>query len=167
MLGMEKIMKKLLTTLSFLLGFSASLYAANTMMYIQSTKASLQSAPSFGSSSLLSLEKGAQVEVIEIKGRWVKIKTGTQEGWVSKFLVSEQPPLKKKVTILKEDAPDMDNARRRASAVTTAGAARGLSADNRDRSNDSQFTNYRDLEKVEKMDINEKELEKFIQEKRK
>ncbi len=161
-------MKKLLITMSILLGISTSLYAANTVMYIQSTKASLQSAPSFSSSSVVTLEKGLQVEVLEAKGRWIKVKAGQQEGWVSKFLLNEQPPLQKKVTILKEDAPDIGNAaRRRASAVTTAGAARGLSADSRDRSNDSQFTNYKDLEKVEEMGVNEKELEKFIQEKRK
>ncbi len=159
-------MKRLLITL--LLGFSTTLFAANGVMYIQSSKAKLQNEPSFGSNTIVELKKGDEVNVVESKGRWVKVKHSSNEGWVSKYLLADIPPIKKKVTILKDDAPDLgDNARRRASAVTTAGAARGLAADERQRNSDSQFTNYKDLEKVEKLGVTEDEVEKFVKEKQK
>ena len=152
---------KNLSTFTLLLLLTVTTALAETM-YIQSKKAKLLSEPNFKSQSITSLEKSSPVDVIQKKGRWTEEQFGNSRGWVSSFILSKNPPLNR-VTILKGDEVDLSkSARKRASAVTTAGAARGLAADDRMRNSDLQKTDYMALEKVEEMSVTDEEIDAFI-----
>lgn len=156
-------MKKLLTSLlvALLLPLTVTTALAETM-YIQSKQAKLLSEPNFKSPSIIQLEKSTPVEVIMKKGRWTEVEFKGKRGWLSSFLLSTNPPINK-VNILKGDNADLSkSARKRASSVTTAGAARGLSADERMRNSDLQQTDYTALEKIEEMAPSEEQIDKFI-----
>jgi len=155
-------MKKILNIgLLYLLAVTTA-YAET--MYIQSKQAKLLSEPNFKSQSITTLEKAVAVEVISKKGRWSEIKFAGEQGWVSSFILAPKPPLNK-VTILKGENIDLSkSARKRASAVTTAGAARGLAADERMRNSELQKTDYQALEKVEEMSVTDREIKQFMEE---
>lgn len=147
--------------LALLLPLGMTTALAETM-FIQSKQAKLLSAPNFKSKPIMTLEKATQVEVINKKGRWTEIEFNTERGWVSSFILSKSPPLNR-VTILKGDNVDLSkSARKRASAVTTAGAARGLAANDRMRNSDLQQTDYKALEMVEKLSVTDEEVDEFI-----
>jgi hypothetical protein len=139
--------------------------AEEKLLYVQSAKATLMAEPAFGAASVAELERGTAVNELESRKRWLKVRVGKKSGWVSRFLLSAHPPLKK-VTVLDEgEQKDIEkNARRRASAVTTAGAARGLSADERRRADDHNRADFHALERLEQIKVSAEELSRFAAE---
>jgi len=147
--------------LMILLSFSCGLAAAEEL-YVKSTKGKIHSAPGFKNSVVVVLSKGDKVEVLEQKQDWIKVKAGDHTGWISKLLVSKNPPLKR-ISVIKgkETKTQKESVRRRASSASTAAAARGLREDGRARLSDSEQANYEALEKMEKEGVAEDEVEKF------
>ena len=129
-------------------------------VYIQSNKAALYEQPSFVSASTKTLPRGAKVNVIETSKRWIKIQSETNSGWMLKFLVSDHPPLNHVGKVISDDQ-QINNPRRRASAVSTAASARGLSADQRQRVGDNS-ANYFALETIEAMNVRELDIILFL-----
>lgn len=152
-------MKKMAVLFLVLLGMTSALQAKT--MYVQSNRATLLEKPTFRSTKLKALPRGTNVQVLETKNRWVKIQSDKQSGWIFKFLLSSNPPVKKVSKYSYKQKRIAPNVRRRASSVTTAGAARGLSADQRKRIGDND-SNYFALEKIEDMEINESEVTHFL-----
>lgn len=146
-----------------LLMASSMVTMAEETMYIQSTTAKLFRNQSFSSQVIFDIQKGESVQVIETSGRWAKIHYQKHHGWTPMLLLSKNPPLNK-ISVLSDDQKLGDNARRRASAVATAGATRGLTADNRQRANESTNINYRALMFVEQEHVSESELTQFAKE---
>ena len=132
-------------------------------MYVQSAKAKLMESPSFKAGVVAELTKGTEVSVLETQKRWQKISAGSRSGWVSKMLLAKQPPLGK-VSVFKVGSESLEGkARRRASSVTTAGAARGLSADDRRRAASGGY-DYFSLKRVEANNVTDAEIAAFISE---
>ncbi|MDH5736236.1 MAG: SH3 domain-containing protein [Gammaproteobacteria bacterium] len=146
-----------------LLLFSLAGFAEARTMYIQSMTAKIVDNPTFRAKNVLLVKKGDQVEVIQQKGRWLKVSSQGKQGWISKFLLDNHPPVKK-VNVLVRENQIISNVRRRASAVTTAGAARGLSADQRRRASSKGGSNFIALEKLEMLGVTDEDVRLFVME---
>ena len=97
--------------------------------YIRSLQCKLMESPNFKAEVVTTLSQGLEVSVLEKKGVWVKIETPEKvSGWVSKFLLSPVKPEENAVNVLDFKDEDLQNVRQRASVITTAAAARGLTA---------------------------------------
>ena len=132
-------------------------------LYVQSVKAPILAAPSLGSSKAAVATKGETLKEIEKKGDWYKVRYKKTDGWVSRLLVGTKPPARK-VSILEETEEQVEKgARKRASAFTTAAAARGL-AEERARLSDKFKVDYNGVEMMEAIRITDEEASRFIQE---
>lgn len=151
--------------LTTLLSVSSLCIAGEQRLFVQSLKAKIMAKPSFGANVVGVLNKGTEVKLLENNKRWLKIETGTQSGWVSSFLISNHPPINKISVLGNSETKELEQgARRRASAVTTAGAARGLSADDRKRTNSGDKSDYYALEQMEDFRLSDHDVSKFIRE---
>ncbi len=132
--------------------------------YVQSRQAKLQKEPNFSAEVLATLPRGTQVEILTTQGRWYQVQHAEQQAWVSRFLISDTPPLDK-VSVLDEQAQAeslVTNARQRASAVTSAGAARGLTADERQRASSAGLSNYFSVDMMENARVTPDEALEFL-----
>lgn len=147
---------------SCLLSVSLLAVAADTW-FVQSAKATMLAAPKFGQAEVARLEKGAQLTGLAKNGSWYKVEYQGKIGWISALVVGSHPPMHK-VTVLTGDEENIQGlARRRSSGATTAGATRGLAADDRSRENDLTTGNFPSLRKLEAMTTLEpQELDAFI-----
>ena len=152
-------MKKL--AFIFVLLLSVTGFANAKTLYIQSMRAKMVDKPTFRAKTILNMRKGDQVTVIKKKGRWINISSKGKQGWISKFLVANHPPVKR-INVLVRKNQIVSNVRRRASAVTTAGAARGLSAEQRRRASSKGGSNFVALEKLEMLGITENDVRIFV-----
>ncbi len=146
--------------IAFLLAVPLAGSAADTL-FVQSIKAKIVAEPRFGAAVIAEVERGEELTALEEQGRWYRVGLGGQQGWVSRFVLADHPPLDR-VTVLQgnEEEQLQGNARRRASTVTTAGAARGLTADERRRADD-KGANYYALQRLEKLELTPEEIEAF------
>ena len=97
--------------------------------YIRSLQCKLMESPNFKAEVVATLSQGLEVSVLEKQGVWVKIETPEKiSGWVSKFLLSPVKPDENASNLLDFKEEDLNNVRQRASVITTAAAARGLTA---------------------------------------
>ncbi len=126
---------------------------------MQSTKAKLLATPAFNGTTVTLLEKGAELQFIEEQKRWVKVAFDDHEGWVSVLFVKSTPPLDKLKVISSEAVTLEGDARKRASAVATAGASRGLT-DGEDGTDQLQ-SDYDELELMESVTLSPSDLDEF------
>lgn len=156
-------MKRLLIPL---LGFTLCVSAAAESGYVQSRQAKLLEAPKFGSAVVTTLERGAEVEIISTEGRWSHVRHVESEGWVTRFLLTDKPPLGHISLLADEEQAEalVTNARTRASAVTSAGAARGLTTEDRQRASSSGMSNYFSVDIMEQSRVTEDEALRFLAE---
>ena len=154
MLKYLKIMVLLVVSL-FLLG------AGSNNMYVQN-KAKILSSPSFKAKVVVVAKKGQVLEVVKKKGRWYQVKIGNKTGWVSRLLVSKTPPMKKISVLASRGKKISKKARRRASVMTSAAAARGLAEDDRRRVGAGEMSDYAALEQMESVNVTEDEVDNFI-----
>ena len=155
---MAKMLKQI--SFLFLLFFSISSYAADTV-YVQSIKAKLYQTPDFKGNVVKLAVRGDKFSILEKKGNWYKISDDNNNYWVARLLVSKRKPLNK-ISVLANDTSSLkNNARRRASSVVTAGAARGLTADSRLRANEDSDTDYFSLRKIEAISVSDQDLQQF------
>ena len=136
--------------------------AAADTLFVQSAKATIFAAPKFGQAEVAQLMKGTELTALEKNGTWYKVQYQEKVGWISALVIGNHPPMDK-VTVLTGDEQNIKTvARRRSSGATTAGATRGLAADDRSRENDLAG-NFRALRKLEGMTaVESTELEAFI-----
>lgn len=146
----------LVVSAMFLLG------AGSSVLYVQSSKAKIMKSPSFRAKVVVTAKRGEELKVISKKGRWYQVKADGKTGWVSKLLVSRSKPFKKVSVFAKADKDISNKARRRASVMTTAAAARGLAEDDRRRLGAETKSDYAALEKVEAMSVSEADVDNFV-----
>lgn len=152
---------KTVVLLSLLLMLTG-LAQAEEFVYIRSLKADLYAEPVFSAEKLGSLPRGTKVIKLQEQGSWYFLQDSGVTGWVSRLLVSTALPLNR-ARAIKVDSEIGNNARRRASAVATAGAARGLTADDRRRKSQDNSTDYSALEAMEeKLVFSEAEVIDFL-----
>lgn len=146
-----------------LLFTAATVHAADTV-YVQSSKAKIFSNPSFQGQLVATANKGDALTLLETSDQWVKVSYQQHTGWIASLLVNRKPP-QDKITVIKgqDGGAPQDDARRRASSSASAAAARGLRQDERARTSDQSQTNYPAVEKMERTQVNEKDVETFMQ----
>jgi len=158
-------MKRMVLAVMILGMFPAHALAVDTL-FVQSAKAKVMSEPKFSAELVGTLVRGDKLEAHEVQGRWYRVSTGQIDGWINKLCVSEQPPLKK-VTAIKGDTHELEeNARKRASAITSAAAARGLTELQRKRLSEMEKADYQDLVGLETFSasISLQEVQSFSEE---
>ena len=133
-------------------------------IYVQSVKAKLMSAPALTAQVVAEAPKGTAFEVIGSRDGWYEVRRDGATAWLSKLVAAPHQPLTKITVLPAADSAPVDNhARRRASVVTTAGAARGLAPAARARRDDTG-SDYAALEKMEATHVTEEETRRFIEE---
>lgn len=141
--------------------FSAS---AEQAMYVQSAKANLMAGPGFDTQLVDVLQKGESVTFVKEQGRWIQVTYQSSNGWISKLLLADKPPMDK-VSVLQGKQGQLEStARRRASTNVTAAATRGLRNDERTRISDEGKPNYSELQEMEAVEIKETEVREFHKE---
>lgn len=141
----------------------AAPWAQAAVLYVQSIKAPILSAPSFGSSRLAEAAKGDALNEVENKGGWHKVSYKDKTGWVSRLLIGTKPPAGR-ISVLEGTSENLETgARKRASAFTTAAAARGF-AEERSRVSDKYKVNFNKVERMEAIKISDEQAMAFLQE---
>lgn len=154
-------MKRYLRYLVFVLA-ALALAAAPQAVYVNSVRAVIMDTPSMKGKPVVTASRGDKLTVVGEQNRWYNVKTDGKSGWVSTLLVRPEPP-SGKASVFTNTGEDLSKgSRRRASAVTSAAAARGLTADDRARLGFDAKVDYKDLEKVESLNITNKELSDFL-----
>lgn len=147
-----------LVLLFFLL---AGAVQAEELVYVRGLKADIYAEPSFAAPQVATFAKGAEMVKLEERPRWYRVRYREVTGWVAKLLISTQPPAAR-IGAIRADTEIGAGARRRASAVATAGAARGLAADDRRRLSADNTTDYNALSYMEGIDPSEEEVVEFL-----
>ena len=131
-------------------------------IYVQSVKAPILSAPSFGSQKVAEAVKGEALKELEKQGGWHKVSYKGKNGWVSRLLIGAKPPATR-VSVLEDSGENLGaGARKRASAFTTAAAARGL-AEDRSRVSDKYRVNFVGVARMEAVNVSDAEAVAFLQ----
>jgi hypothetical protein len=142
--------------------FAAPLACA-TDYYVQSIRAPILSSPSFGSSKVIEASKGEVLQELERKGGWHKVLYKNKSGWVSRLLINSKPPARR-ISVLEATNENLETgARKRASAFTTAAAARGFSED-RTRVSNKYKVDFAGLARMEQIKFSDEEAMAFLQE---
>jgi hypothetical protein len=141
---------------------SCAVFAEETV-YVQSFKTTLFATPQFGAAVVVDAKRGDALTLLESRERWSRVRRGNHSGWVPSLAVSRHLPLRP--AALLESAGDTSlpaNARRRASGATTAGAARGLTYEDRQRADKAGIANYAAMERMERLSVTEEEALAFV-----
>jgi uncharacterized protein YgiM (DUF1202 family) len=156
-------MKKALLSLIAAILFPVALFAADAV-YVQSAKARIMKEPNFKSAEAGTAKKGDKLSVLEKGDGWTKISAGPVSGWVNALCLSDSPPLNRTEIINEGTADIASKSRKRASAVTTAAASRGLTDTERKRLSEMGEMDYKSVMRLEKLSssITEKELDDFV-----
>jgi len=145
------------------LGLAVPICAFSADLFVQSIKAPILQAPSLGSPKLGEAAKGELLKELEKQGNWYKVNYKGATGWVSGLLLGPKPP-SRRVSIFEETDERIEKgARKRASAFTTAAAARGL-AEDRARVSDKFRVDYRGVEMMDAIKISDEEAARFVHE---
>lgn len=162
MLG-KRVLSRFFVCCSLLIAIAYPSMAGTADLYVQSVKAPILSAPNLGSPKVDEAKKGEQLIEVEKQGNWHKVNYKDKTGWVSKLLVGQRPPAGK-VSVLESSGEKLETgARKRASAFTTAAAARGF-AEERSRVSDKYKVNFAKVEQMEALRISDEDAMKFLQE---
>lgn len=154
-------MKKIIIVLA-LIFYSVPVWADD--LYVKSLKAKIYSAPSFNSTVVEVAKRGEVLKKLKRDKSWINVSYSGKKGWVSSYLLSKTPPMER-VSVLKKSASIEKNARRRASAITSVAAARGLNEYSRVRKDKKSYAvDYDALDKMESINISENEALRFIEE---
>lgn len=152
---------------SYGFAFVGLLVATNTwaaeLVYVQSKQAELLAEPRIGAPVVASLQRGTEVKLLDRQNNWYRVERDEAQGWVFRFMLAEHPPPEKSGPALRDDI-DHEHVRRRASAVVTAGATRGLTPEERSRAHEEGLADYSALTHLDDMVVSEKEVEAFIAE---
>lgn len=99
-------------------------------LYVQSDQAAVFAEPGFDNERIGRLNRGVEVEILETRDDWHHVGSDSLSGWMPALVLREEPPARSSSNL--DAAADLESgARRRASAVTTAGAVRGVDEDER------------------------------------
>ena len=143
-----------------LLGFHSQLLAIDSM-YVSSRTARIYESANFQSKLLVTLERNAELDILEQNGIWIRVQNSDVSGWISRYSLTQDKPLQEKVSIFArlKSFFDNGNSRERLTLVSTAGGIRGLS----DYDSESPTSkNFDAVETMEKLVISDKDLENFL-----
>jgi hypothetical protein len=160
------IMKKalvLMVMVAVSVCYATTLYAAQKAYYVQSVKAKVMSSPSFKAGVIVEMHRGDKLYSSGRKGSWIKVKVAKKYGYISSMLVATHPPFKRVRVIKGDDTKIQRGVRRRASSYTSAAAARGLTKEDRRRLSKEEKIDYDSLEKIESFQLDQDEIDRFME----
>lgn len=132
-------------------------------LFVKSSIARVMATPSFSATKLAELPQGSEVDSLSNRGSWVEIRYDDVTGWVSKFQLNSNAPATSVIDLDEIEVEDSDRPalklRRRASAYSTAAAARGLAAN--EQGEEGSTSNYAALEVVELIRLESAEIDAF------
>ncbi|MBI3581815.1 MAG: hypothetical protein HY098_07045 [Nitrospinae bacterium] len=137
--------------------------ASAESVYVQSAKARVMKEPNFTSAESGIAKRGDKLLVVEKGNGWTKVSSEKNSGWVNVLCISDSPPLDN--SGIMKGAKDISSmSRRRASAVTSAAASRGLTEAERKRLSEGGALDYKSLMWAENVaySVTEKEIDEFI-----
>ena len=137
--------------------------SAAQSLYVQSLRGNLLAQPSFSAARVIAVQRGDQLQMLKSQGAWYQVAYSGKQGWMPKLLLGDQPPMNKISVFTGNNKTLEHRARTRASNVTTAGAARGLSADDRRRVGEEKGFNFSAVDRMEALKISDAEALRFIE----
>ncbi len=147
----------------FLSIFSISIFS--TTIYVQSPIAKILNDPNMASSGK-PLKQGTEVTQIGEQDMFLKIKNGSETGWILKIYTSKIPPSNKANTAASqnEKSPGIQS-RARASTFTETASARGLSESKklRTRGNNDEY-DFEGLEWLDKVTVKPEDIKNYKEE---
>lgn len=135
--------------------------AADTF-FVQGLTLSLRDEPSPTAKEIAQLKRGQTLQLQEAKGLWYKVNSGKDSGWAPSIMLSKQQ-VSAPESILKGKEDINQGARKRSSAIATAGATRGLLDMNLDLIQSIGKTNTNALKKMMSFQVKPEEAETFLQ----
>lgn len=158
---LESVMKKFILVLISML-LPMGVFAAEKV-YVQSVRANVLSGPAFSAQVVSVAPKGSEMNAAFVSGNWYRVSYNGKNGWVSKYQVSKNPPMKQ-ISFFDRIGNyfNQDDARRRASRTTVVGAVRGLSEDG-ENSDQMEAVDYKALEKMNNMSVDEQVVLRFLE----
>ncbi len=143
--------------------FYAGAACAEQVCYVQSAKAKILSAPSFRSNAIDEVGMGRMLTVKGRDGSWFKVSVGGKDGYILSLLVSNHAPLKRGGYIKADDTEIKQGVRRRSSFFASAAAARGLTKEDRMRSDTEDRVDYAALHQMESQSFGDDEVKQFME----
>ena len=143
------------------LSLAPAAWGAQTV-YVQSMEARILASPNFNAAVIAKVKRGMALQVREQTDDWVKVRYTNATGWLPRLLVSDTAPLNEVTLINGGEQAITHSVRRRASAVTTGGATRGLAEDERRRPSGDLIQDYAAVNKMESIDIDDGTALKFL-----
>lgn len=156
-------MKNIKLVIFLILIFNSNFVFSNTI-YVQSPIAKLLSEPNIASAGK-PIKAGSELTQIGEQDMFLKVKSGTDTGWIMKLYVSKIPPSAKVTTAGSQDKSGPIQSRARASTFTETASARGLSESKklRTRGNSDEY-DFESLEWLDKIKVNPEDIEKYKEE---
>lgn len=134
---------------------AAALLPAGKGLVVQVLRSNLQAKPDFLSASLLPVQKGAQLELLETQGSWYLVRSASGlKGYIHQTAVAES-----KVTL-----GSMVPGKKGASEDELALAAKGFNEGNEKKLRGGKGYNFSDLEWIMGLDVANPALAQFIRE---
>jgi hypothetical protein len=152
---------KLVVLLSSFLSFDL-LFADS--VYVQSPIAKLLAEPNVASAGK-PLKAGDALVQIGEQDMFLKVKSGSDTGWVMKLYVSKIPPSAKVSNTGNQDKSGAIQSRARASTFTETASARGLSESKklRTRGNADEY-DFESLDWLDKIKVKQEDIDKYKEE---
>lgn len=142
--------------------FLAAAVCAEQEYYVQSKEVKILASPNFKSPEIAAARMGQMLTSLGNEGNWLKVRLDGKEGYIPSLLVATHPPFNK-TSLIKADAPEIkQGVHRRASSFASAGAARGLTKEDRRRADDEEAADYKSLQNLEELAFNDDEVTEFI-----
>jgi hypothetical protein len=132
-------------------------------LYVFSKRANILASCDMKSDPIEEVSRGQELEYEGEQGIWYKVKTDEKEGWIIKYLVSNEKLSTNNAGVENIDINLKKTARKRASSYSTAASARGMSQNN----SSPNMIKY-NLKAVKEMEDNvvpDNEVQKFINDK--
>jgi beta-barrel assembly-enhancing protease len=133
-------------------------------VFVQSPIAKLLVEPNVASAGK-PLKAGLELQQIGEQDMFLKVKSGSDTGWVMKLYVSKIPPSAKVTNAGNQDKTGPIQSRARASTFTETASARGLSESKklRTRGNNDEY-DFETLDWLDKVKVKPEDIEKFKEE---
>jgi hypothetical protein len=143
--------------------FFPSLLFSNSV-FVQSPIAKLLSEPNVASVGK-PLKAGTELIQIGEQDMFLKVKTGSDTGWVMKLYVSKIPPSSKVSSAGNQDKSGAIQSRARASTFTETASARGFSESKklRTRGNSDEY-DFESLDWLDKVTLKPEDIQKYKEE---
>ena len=156
-------MKKLIILSLFFTLFFPSWVFSNSV-FVQSPIAKLLSEPNIASAGKL-LKAGTELQQIGEQDMFIKVKSGSESGWVMKLYVSKVPPSNKASNGGNQEKSTAVQSRARASTFTETASARGLSESKklRTRGNNDDY-DFESPDWLDKVKVKSDDIAKYKEE---